>query len=174
MDLKEAIRIEHSKSQTLRIIKYVGTDKKKFNELLDVFLNSELRLSQCAGWPLSEIAIEHPHLITSHISPLIKKLKISGQHPAIPRNILRIFQNLPIPEKYQADLINICFNYIQDFKAPIAVRAFSITVSCNICSHYPELINEFVLLLNDLKKLPQPPAISSRIKMAFKQLNLNN
>lgn len=173
MDLKEAIRLEHSKKQTLRIIKYVGIDQKKFKELVNIFLNGEPRLSQCAGWPLSEIAIEHPELIESEIDSFIQKLKIPGQHPAIPRNILRIFQNLSIPEIYQTDLIDICFKFMRDLKAPIAVRAFSITVACNICSYYPELTNEIVLLLKDLNKYPQPPAISSRIKMAFKQLNLN-
>ncbi|MBI2722641.1 MAG: hypothetical protein HYX39_10750 [Bacteroidetes bacterium] len=173
MDLKEAIRKEHSKLQTLRIINYVGKDREKFNELFDIFLNGESRLSQCAGWPLSEIAIVYPQFIQPKIGLLIQKLKITNQHPAIPRNILRIFQTLSIPEKNQSELIDICFKFIQDLKAPIAVRAFSITVACNICSQHPELINELVLLLQDLKQHPQPPAIISRIKLAFKQLNLN-
>lgn len=174
MDLTEAIKAEHSKPQTLRIIKYIGDDKVKFKELVTIFLNSEYRVTQRSAWPLSEISILYPHLIIPYLNKLIKKLDSNDEHPAIPRNILRIFQEIKIPEKYHGRLVDQCFMFIADVKYPVAVRAFAITVASHICAQYPELKNELIMVLEELKKYPQQPAISVRIKSAFKKLNLNN
>ncbi|MBA3665762.1 MAG: hypothetical protein H0W61_16390 [Bacteroidetes bacterium] len=173
MDLKAAIEAEHSKSQTNKIVRYIGDDKKKFKELVTVFLQSEYRVTQRAAWPLSEIAIAHNDLIVPYLKKLVEILKATDQHPAIPRNILRIFSAIDIPEKYHGELIDICFGFITEVKHPIAVRAFAITVASHICSHYPELKNELVMVLEELRKYPQPPAITVRIKSAVKQLNMN-
>lgn len=174
MDLTEAIKAEHSKPQTMRIIKYIGDDKVKLKKLVTIFLNSEYRVTQRAAWPLSEISILHPHLIKPYLHKLIEKLDSKDEHPAIPRNILRIFQEIKIPEKYHGRLVDQCFKFIADVKHPVAVRAFAITVASHICVQYPELKNELVIVLEELKKHPQQPAISVRIKSAFKKLNLNN
>ena len=173
MDIKQALIDEHSKPQTLKIVKYVGNDSTRFKELMTIFLNSEYRVTQRSAWPLSEIAIEHPELIKPYFSKLIAKLQKEGEHPAIPRNILRIFQDIDIPVKYHGILIDLCFKFIVEHHHPIAVRAFAITVAVNICRHYPDLKNELVIVLNDLKKYPQQPAITSRIKSAFKRLNMD-
>ncbi|MGZ3899232.1 MAG: hypothetical protein ACXVNM_13255 [Bacteroidia bacterium] len=173
MDIKQALIDEHSKPQTLKIVKYVGNDSSRFKELMNVFLNGEYRLTQRSAWPLSEIAIEHNELIKPYYSKLIIKLQKAGEHPAIPRNILRIFQEIDIPVKYHGILIDLCFKFIMELNRPIAVRAFAITVAANISSNYPELKNELIIILEDLKKYPQQPAITSRIKSAYKQLNMD-
>ena len=64
MDLREEILKEHSKKQTNKIIKWVGNNQQKFDELVSLFLKGEYRVTQRAGWPLSYIAIEHPQLIS--------------------------------------------------------------------------------------------------------------
>lgn len=174
MNLLLSILEEHSKQQTVKIINYIGNDKKLYKELLDLFFKSDYRVTQRASWPLSEIAILHPDLVKPHLDKLVHKLKDEDTHPAIPRNILRMFQEIEIPEKHHGTLIDLCFAFITDLKHPVAVRAFAITVASRICALYPELKNELVLILEDLKKYPQQPAITARIKSAFKKLNLNN
>ena len=64
MDIREALLEEHSKSQRNKIVKYIGTDKKKFAELMRVFFGNENRMTQRAAWPLSYSVAEHPELIT--------------------------------------------------------------------------------------------------------------
>ena len=48
MNLREALLKEHSKVQTMRIVEYVGDDKERFAQLMDLFLNDVYRVSQRA------------------------------------------------------------------------------------------------------------------------------
>lgn len=170
MDIEQALSEAHSKTQTNKILKFIGNDAKRFKNLVTVFLKGEGNIPQRAAWPLSFAVIEHPELIKPHYASLIKKLQQPGTHPAVPRNILRLFQEVEIPEKYHGTLVDVCINFITDIKHPIAVRAFAITVSAKICRQYPELKNELTMILDELKKYPQQPAIRVRIKSAFKQM----
>ena len=63
MDLLKAIEKEHSKSQCEKIVRYVGSDKERFGQLMQLFLNGEYRTTQRAGWPLSICVENHPALI---------------------------------------------------------------------------------------------------------------
>ena len=174
MDLKEALLREHSKTQTNKIIKFIGNDKSRFNKLVEIFLKGEYRITQRAAWPLSYVAIKHPELIKPFFLKLVKKLSEPDNHPAITRNILRIFEEVEIPEKYHGVLINSCIKFIMDVKYPIAIRAFAITVAAKICIHYPDLKRELILILVELKKYPQQPAIIVRIRNAFEMLSFKS
>lgn len=170
MDIKTELLKEHSKSQTNKIIKYVADDKLKFKELINLFFNGEFVVKQRAAWPLSYVAIEHPELIKPYFSKLTHQLSKTENHPSINRNILRIFEEMDIPEKHHGNLIDLCLKFIVDIKQPIAIRAFSITVAVNISKNYPELKRELLLILDELKKYPQQPAITVRIRDAMKKL----
>lgn len=171
MDIKTRLESEHSKTLTLAIIKYVGDDSRRFKILIDLLLGSDLVLSQRASWPLGYVAIEHPKLVKPYLSRLIKKLAEPNNHPAITRSILRVFQEMEIPEKHRGTLVDLTFKFILNESAPIATRAFSITVAARICKHYPELKNELLLILNDVWERPHAPAIAARIKSSLKELN---
>ncbi len=170
MDIEKRLAAEHSLTLTKAIIKYIGDDKKKFKVLVDIFLNGEYRITQRAAWPLSYAAIEHPKLIYPYLGKLIKKLNEPGNHPAIPRNILRLLQEIEIPEKHEGDLVESCFKLIVSAESPIAVKAFAITVATAICKKYPELKNELRFHLEHMQNYPMTAAIKVRIKKALKDL----
>jgi hypothetical protein len=152
---------------TMAIVKYIGGDRSRFKELMDVFFSGEYRLTQRAAWPISYIAEEQPQLIRPFIGRCIAMLG-EKHHPAIHRNILRMFEVTAIPEKYSAGLLDHCFRFIASESHPVAVRAFAITVASNITRNFPELNRELRLLLDELLVHPQPPAIRSRVKKALK------
>ncbi|PBQ30620.1 hypothetical protein CNR22_02140 [Sphingobacteriaceae bacterium] len=170
MNIKERLEAEHSKTLTLAIVKFVGDDKKRFKELMALFLNGEPRLTQRAAWPLSYLIIAHPGLLDPYFEKFIQRLHKPGNHPAIPRNIFRVLQEIEIPEKYQGILIDISFKVIMNETETAAVRAFAITVAAKICKSYPELKNELLIILRELSTLPQLPSMTSRIKKALKEL----
>jgi hypothetical protein len=171
MNIKARLESEHSKILTHQIVDYVGSDAKKFKELCSVFLSSDTRLSQRAAWPLSYIASAHPALIKPYFGTFIKKLKDESQHAAIHRNILRVFEEINIPEKYQAELLDECVKFITASHYPAAVRAFAITVATNISKKHVELAKELSLILNELIQYPQQPAIRVRVKRSLQELN---
>lgn len=170
MNLKDELLSSHSKETTLNIIAYVGDDKLRFKTLIDIFLGEDVRLTQRAAWPISYAAIAFPEHVKPYFQILLSKLNSANNHPAVKRNILRMFQEIDIPEKYQSDLIDSCFRIIADPAETIAAIAFAISTATKLCKPYPELVSELILVLDHLSTYPQKPAITSRIKHALKSL----
>ncbi|MGL5889542.1 MAG: hypothetical protein ACRC3B_06640, partial [Bacteroidia bacterium] len=70
-------------------------------------------------------------------------------HNAIDRNIVRTFQFIDVPEKYQGKLADKCFAFLQKADTPIAVRAFAMTVLFNLVKQHPDLSHELELMLHE-------------------------
>lgn len=170
MNIRERLEAEHSKTLTTAIVNYIGSDKKRFKELMNIFFGGEYRMTQRAAWPMSYVAIEQPQLLDPYFDKLIKQLQMPDNHPAIARNILRVLQEIEIPEKYWGALVDLSFKIIISETQPAAIRAFAITVAAKISKNYPELKNELLMILKELNSFPQLPSMKSRIKKALKEL----
>jgi len=149
MNLKETILAEHSRAQTDKIIKWIGSNQQRFDELFGLFLNDEYRVVQRAGWPLSYCVQRHPQFIRKHFTRLIKNLRKPNLHDAVKRNTVRILQDIPIPAKLHGEVMDICFGYITDPKEKVAVKAFSLTVLQNLSRQYPDIRNELKLIIEE-------------------------
>lgn len=44
---------EHTKENMSNIANWIGNDKKKFAQLIEIFIHGEKRTSQMAGWVLT-------------------------------------------------------------------------------------------------------------------------
>lgn len=100
MDLRQTILSEHTKTNCNRIVKWVDHSQKRFDELFNLFLNAEYRITQRAAWPLSYCVISHPDLISPHFSKLVKNLHKANVHDSIKRNTVRLLQHVNIPKKF--------------------------------------------------------------------------
>lgn len=169
MDLKRRLEEEHSKELTLLIVEYVRNNAMRFKELMSLFLIGQDVVRQRASWAIGYAGIENRTLLTSYYGRLIKKLEAENLHPAETRNIFRIFQETGVPEKYSGPLLDICYRHITSQLSPAATRAMAITTASSICNDYPELQKELFLIMDELKLVPQPPAVLQRIKLAVKQ-----
>lgn len=167
MKLRETILKEHSKANCLRIVKWVGGDQKRFDELFNLFLNDEYRVVQRAAWPVSYCVEEHPALIKKHFTKLISNLEKPGLHDAVKRNTVRILQYVHIPEKFHGLVMDICFRFISSPDEAAAVKAFSITVLQNLAILYPEIINELKLVIEERWDY-ETAAFKSRAKKILK------
>jgi hypothetical protein len=63
MNLESEILGECSKRQCVRIATWIGTDKRRFKELIDLFLRGEYRITQRAAWIIKHCADEHAELV---------------------------------------------------------------------------------------------------------------
>jgi hypothetical protein len=170
VDLKNAILEKHSKEQTDKIVRYVGHDKTRFNELMKVFLEGDNLVQQRAGWPLSYCAQAHPAFVPPHLSKLLKLLERKDVHNAVTRNIVRLLQDVTIPERYQGQVMNICFDFIADPQQLAAVKAFSLTVLEHLADSYPDIIPELKLIIEE--RWPhETPAFQSRARKILKKYN---
>ncbi len=166
-NLREEILKEHSKLQCTNIVNWVGSSQQRFDELFNLFLNDEYHVVQRAGWPVSYCVISHPEFIKKHWAALIQNLQKPNLHNAVKRNSIRLLQDIAIPKKYQGQIMDICFKYVESQTEAVAVKAFSLTVLNNLAKLYPDILPELKLLIED--QLPhQTAAFRSRAKALIK------
>lgn len=168
-NLRQEILKEHSKAQCIKIVQWVGQSQQRFDELFTLFLNDEYRVVQRAAWPMGNCVMTNPVLIKKHWNKLIKNLQKPNIHDAVKRNTVRLWQVTEIPEKYQGEVMNICFDYLQSPAEQVAVKAFSLTVLGNLAKLYPEIIPEIKVIIEE--QVPhQTPAFKSRAKKFLKNI----
>ena len=56
---------------------------------------------------------------------------------------------MQVPQKYQGELMDICFGYIADPNEKAAIKAFSLTVLENLAKQYPEINTELKTVIED-------------------------
>lgn len=167
MDLLKEIEKEHSKTQTEKIVKYVGANKDRFAELMKLFLKGEYRVTQRAAWPMSYCVGNHPELITPYFKQIVPLLEKPGVHDAVKRNIVRLLQYVEIPEKYHGQVMNTCFDLIADVETAVAIKAFSLTILDNLAKIYPEIRAELKLIIEERWE-HETAAFRSRAKKILK------
>ena len=80
MDLEKEILREHSKHQAVRIAKWIGSDKRRFGELMDLFLKGEYRVTQRAAWIVKHCGDEHAGLVYPYLNEMIDRMLEPGVH----------------------------------------------------------------------------------------------
>lgn len=139
MDIKAALRKEHSQRMAMTIVDYIGDNKHLFNELMQIFSENDYRIIQRASWPMSIVIEKHPSFIKPWYPKLIEWLQNPNFHIAVKRNIVRLLQNVDIPDNYIGQIIELCFGYLRNEKEAIAVQAFAMQVIMNATKKFPEL-----------------------------------
>lgn len=146
MDIRESLLTEHSKSQMMKIVDYIGANPAKFKELMANFLGPTYRLSQRAAWPVGYCAEHHPELVKPYFGKLIAQLEIEDAHVAVRRNVARLLQFVEIPKRFEGRVFEACYNLFANPAEPVAVRVFSMTVAAKIAKDDPELLEELRLV----------------------------
>jgi hypothetical protein len=156
MNLRDEIIAEHSKLQTAKIVDWVGDDPVRFAELMRLFLGDVYRITQRAGWPLSDAVKRHPELIRPYFAQLLKQLERDDVHVAVRRNVVRLLQFVEIPKRYEGRVFDACYGLLDDPNEPVAVRCFSMSVAANIAKCSPELLDELRLVATKYPQLTTP------------------
>jgi hypothetical protein len=166
-----ATLINHYSKKTIReVAKYADQKPTHFKQLMEVFLGSPYRISQRAAIPVELCVKKNNDLLTPYFSRLFSLLKKESTEDSLKRNILRTLQYVEVPNRYKGKILSLCFAFLADPKAPIAVRVFSMTVAANISSKLPEIKNELLIVIKD--RLPYESAgFVSRGKKILQQVN---
>lgn len=148
MNIREALLAEHSKRQTMEIVRYIDGDPDKFAELMKLFLGNTYRVSQRAAWAVNYCAEHHPELVKPYFAKLIEQLERDDTHGAVRRNVARMLQFIDIPKRFQGRVYDACVALVDDPSKPVAVRCFSMTVAARLAAGSPELLNELRLVVS--------------------------
>jgi hypothetical protein len=169
VDLRAEILKEHSKRQSVKIATWIGNDRARFKQLMELFLYGEYRITQRSAWIVSYCGENHPELITPWLSKMLEKMQEPGVHVAVKRNVLRILQDVNIPRTLLGIVTKLCFDYLTSTDNPIAVKVFAMTVLANVAKQEPDITRELRATIELM--LPYAgPGIRSRGKRVLKQL----
>ena len=172
MNIKQTLTRAHSRPTTLKIVKYIGDDPARFNQLVETFLSGPYPITQRAAWPLSVCVEKTPALIKPHLGKILRYVTKPGVHDAVKRNTLRLLQFIKIPARQQGKVAGICFKFLQDRSEPIAVRVFAMTVLGQLAIEEPDLRNELKSIIEE--ELPYArPAFTSGSKKVLRWLQAN-
>lgn len=171
MNMKEALldKSVHDKSRVMEVAAYAATSKQRFKILVDCFLSNEYRLSQRGAWAISWAARKNPSLVIPYLPIIVAQLKRKDVHAAIIRNSVRILQDVDIPESLQGEVMNACFEFIQEPSTPIAIKAFSLTTLFNLTKIYPDIKQELKTIIED-RMDNETAAFKSRGKKILKAI----
>jgi hypothetical protein len=164
MNLKEEILKEHSKANAVKIAEWVGANERRFALLMDLFLQGEYRLVQRAAWIVSIVADNYSELIVPYLPAMMKRMQQQGLPVAVKRNVVRVLQNVNIPEKLHGTVMDDCFRFLSDPKETIAVRCFSMTVLANMAKSYPEIKDELKTLIENVFQHKTSAGLRARAK----------
>lgn len=126
-------------------------------------------IGQRASYSLSLVAEEHPEMIIPYLKDLLNTLD-KPVHEAVHRNTIRILQYCELPKELHGLIAEKLFRVISDTHRAVAVRAFAITALTRLVQRYPDLENEFRLILDELARNDNGAAIRVRTRDALKAL----
>jgi hypothetical protein len=149
--IKEALLANkiQTREAALEIARYACTTPKRFAALMECFLNNEPKLVQRAAWSVGWAGRQQPAMIAPYLPQLVNQLLRKDVHPAIVRNCTRILEEADIPEAYQGEVMNACFELITTPSTPAAIKAFSLTILYNLSLQHPDIQPELKLIIED-------------------------
>lgn len=157
-----------SGSLSKAVIQHIQLHPEAFPELMDCFFDEDLMVCQRSAITVGKIVETRQAIIEPYIRKMLKA-QSTPINSAIRRNVVRTFAWMDIPEKYRGEVFDLCFNYINDPKEAIAVRAFAMAICGKICSYYPELKEELLLVIQ-LHEEFGSPAFKSQARKVRRQL----
>lgn len=174
MDIAKQLGLEHSKKNSLLILNYVGKDLERVEDLLNVFFESEYRISQRAAMVVGDLGTRFPNVLKPYELKFIEKIKEKEIHDALIRNIVRIWQDFDLENDYLGEYYGICYDFLNDNSKAIAIKVFSMQVCYRVCLVYPELKEELIFIIEEnLKKYSnQSAGILSRGNKILKKLKI--
>jgi hypothetical protein len=126
----------------------IGPDPEAFSKLVDLSYSKEMPICWRAMWLVDYLAELHPWLATKYIPRAWKE--IQNNHPdGVTRSLLRMLSRYEIPEEKQGIAADLCLEWLQKESVPVAIKAHSMEVLFRISEIYPELSNEFIIIMEE-------------------------
>lgn len=168
MDLKTQLLKVYNRQNADLIVQWIGTNQERFDELLDILINGDFKIARRGSWPLSIAAIKNPLLIQDHLEEIIANLKRSDIHKGVRRNTLSLFVYGLIPEKFEGEIMDLCFNFLLDPNETTAIKSSSLGILEKLIKKYPEILPELTIIMED--QLPYgATSFKSKVKGILKR-----
>ena len=169
-ELAKRILAGNSRFNVDLVAAHIGSDELLFGELIELIHNGEPPIPQRAAWIMTAVTDNYPWLILPHLGQILKNIN-AYSHPGIIRCILRQLSMIDFPEELSGKIFDLCYNFLNDQKQPVAIRVHAMQILYNISEKEPDLKNELILIFEDLCASETSMGIKSRVRKLLGKLN---
>jgi hypothetical protein len=169
-DFIQMLYIESSRAIADMVTTAIDDDPQYFKKILDISFYEKSPVCWRAARVVDFCCEKNPDLIVDYLPEIVDKLKsfrTDGQKRAF-LNILKRFE-LPLDEDYTGILLELSYQWINDSRQPVAVRALCMDIAYDISNREPELKPE-VLMLFEKSSLFQSKGLKNKSGKMVKQL----
>ncbi len=171
MNLVEQLHQGNTRANRDFLAHWAGTDKRRFGELMIVYLTGDFREAQLAAGVLFSCFQFHPELINPWLQQVVRRMDTEGVHSAVRRFGVWVLQTADIPRTLQGRVADMCFRYIADPSETIAIRAFALNVLARIAKVEPDLSHELQQTIEAAVLPAATPALLVRSRRVLRQLS---
>ena len=171
-NIYEALKAEHSKTTTDKIINYIGNDAERMAELMSCFFGEDRRISQRAAWSVGCMGEKNPKLIEPYLEKMLLLSREPDVHNAIQRNTMRTLRDMrEIPATVIGLATDTAFKFLESPSMAVAIRAFSMRVLYKISIQEPDIKNELKLVIETFLPHETLPGFLSTARDVLKKMD---
>jgi hypothetical protein len=141
--------------------------------LVDIMLNEKQPTSWRAAWIIDHSAQIDKSIIAPYLPKFIKLLP-NIRHHGVQRHLLRMIAYSGNTEIIDGNTVSLCFEWLQSELTSIASKAFCMDILTNVAKHYPELLPEYIIVLEELEINGSRGIKNKATKLLKKFHRLNN
>lgn len=140
-DLQDLIINNLSRATKTIAVDYMLIHPEKMDVLWNWLNNATEPLKWRSAWIFEEACLKDRDLLIKYLVP-IAQLFPHLKHIPLRRMLGHILSESVIPDKFESDILDAAFVWLQDPNMPAAVRVHCMTIVFNLSKKYPELQQE--------------------------------
>jgi hypothetical protein len=174
--LTDLLMVETSRRNTDLVADIIFSKPELFDELVSIYLRNEEPVSRRAVWVVDTVAEKIPGLLEPYLESIAEALP-DFEHDGLKRVSLRMLARSPLPGKYIAGLMNICFDWLVAPKESVAVKVYAMEILYRISQVEPELKKELADSI-EWRIAEGTPGFKNRglktLKKLYREMNARN
>ena len=146
----------------------IGDNEKEFARLMDIALYGKEPVVQRAAWAMDACLEKHPELLSPFVETIIDALP-EFTNNGVKRQMVKALSVREIPEKYEGEMVNLSFHWLQSPDTPVAIKVHCMQILANITERHPDLAEELRTVI--MEQIPRNSAgFSSRGRKILKKI----
>jgi len=179
MDYQTLLKQQLSRQHIDYVAQIIGDNKNEFAQLMHIVIHGKEPVVQRAAWVMDVCLEKHPKLLEPYIETLIEALSAvvdpdrsetnSFNNNGVKRQVLKALASRSIPEKYEGEMVDLCFRWMQASDIPVAIKVHCMQILANITERHPDLAEELRTVI--IEQIPRNSVgFSSRGRKILKKI----
>jgi hypothetical protein len=141
--LKKFLLQDNSRANTDFIGNFVRQKPELIGELWNIYLSDQEPISRRAAWIIDTVSEDEPSWVEPYLPRLIPLLP-SFRHDGMKRHGLRMLSRSKIPDQFEGEVMNICFEWLLSPAEAVAAKVYCMTILYDLSLNNPEIRHELI------------------------------